>query len=147
MEDSNLITWTVRLGLLTAVAVAVLSVVSAAAVMALEPAAPAPGTTTWDVGPGLTAMVIAVVTAIGTTVTVLVNSILAAKGRAENAAKLTEVKNTGEETHKIVNSQRTEMTAELKRQSVEMNSLKDQIRELTMSRDIAREANPKKPDA
>ena len=99
---------------------------------------PVPQITTWDVGPGLAAMLIAVVTAIGTTITVILNTILAAKSRQEAAAKLEEVKHTGDETHKIVNSQRTEMTADLKRVNTELNTLKEALREVTTSRDLAR---------
>jgi hypothetical protein len=148
MKDTALTTCTSLLGLVFAFFVAIFAIFTAGVLWAVETTPPPiiVPTHSWEVGPGLAALVIAIVTSILTTVTVVVNAILGSAARKNQELALSEVKKVGQEakttgdlTHTIVNSQRTEMTAELKAQREEMAALKAQIRELTASRDIARD--------
>jgi len=90
----------------------------------------APSTTVWDVGPGLTALAIALVTAIGTAVTVIVNAILAARGRAESQVKIAEVKDITEKTERLVNSNNDKLLAKV--ESLEL-SLRERDKTIAQS--------------
>ena len=107
---------------------------------------------------GKNAMYITIATLAATTITLIVKSILESRERRQDREMLRDVKRvgeqpkaTGEVTHDIVNSQRTEMMADMKKIREELaldkveaskreNAFKDQIRELTKSRDIARDS-------
>ena len=113
---------------------------------------------------GRNAMYITIATLIATTVTLIVKSIIESKERQRDRDMLREVKATGEKAkatgdlnHGMLNSQKSEMSAELKavreefksfrEQSVKDDSaLKDQIRELTTSRDFARDTAKATPE-
>jgi len=75
-------------------------------------------------------LAIALVTAIGTAVTVIVNAILAARGRAESQVKIAEVKDITEKTERLVNSNNDKLLAKV--ESLEL-SLRERDKTIAQS--------------